>query len=135
VTAYPRSDERGTVAVSSLVGVVILLLFLLLSTQVLVHLYATSTVTAVAFDTARRASVVDGACPPEAVVRDRLGRWGRTPDVSVRCARGEDGATTVTIAGPSPAAALGRAADAMGLGGTQGWRLERTASFRTEVAP
>jgi hypothetical protein len=130
-----RADERGSVTVSSLVGVTVLLLFLLLSTQTLVHLHATSTVSAVAFDVARRASAVDSGCPDDAAVRARLGGWGADPAVSISCVRADGGATTVVIEGPSPAAAFGRAAEAMGFAGTDGLRVRRAASFRTEVAP
>ena len=103
--------------------------FLLLASQVLVHLYATSTVTAVAFDEARRASTDGGECGGvEGRVRERLGTWGAGPEVEVSCTQGAVGATTVRIAGPSPARALRifrtDVAD----------RIDRAATFRTEEA-
>ena len=115
-------------------GVAIFLGFLLLSTQVMVHLYATSMVTAVAFDEARRASTEGGRCAGvEARVVERLGEWGRGSGVTVSCAAGappEPGSagvpTTVRIAGPSPARSLrifGNRAIA---------RVDRSASFLTE---
>jgi hypothetical protein len=115
-------------------GVAIFLGFLLLSTQALVHLYATSTVTAVAFDEARRASTDGGRCEGvESRVRERLGGWAAGTEVEVGCQPGVPGAepTVVRVAGPSPAQALrifGRDAVA---------RIDRSASFVTEreVAP
>lgn len=127
--------ERGSVAVSSLVGVAVLLLFLLLASQALVHLHATSAVTAVAFDSARRASADGAACPDPQVVLDRLGGWGRRDGVSAACERAADGTTVVRIAGPSPAGALGGAASVLGLGGDGGWWIEREAVLHTEAAP
>ena len=101
--------------------------FLLLASQVLVHLYATSTVTAVAFDVARHASADGGDCTEvEPRVRQRLGSWATGPEVEVGCLVVADGATTVRIAGPSPARALSifrtDVAD----------RIDRAATFRTE---
>jgi hypothetical protein len=115
-------------------GVAIFLGFLLLSTQVMVHLYATSMVTAVAFDEARRASTEGGRCEGvEPRVLERLGEWGRRPDVTVACAAGappEPGSagvpTTVRIAGPSPARSL-RIFGNRGIA-----RIDRAASFLTE---
>lgn len=110
-------------------GVAIFLGFLLLATQALVHLYATSTVTAVAFDEARRASTDGGRCEGvDARVRSRLGRWAASPDVEVACTPGSPGGepTVVRVRGPSPAQALrifGRDTVA---------RIDRSASFLTE---
>lgn len=120
-------------------GVAIFLGFLLLSTQVMVHLYASSIVTAVAFDEARRASTEGGRCEGvEARAMERLGEWGRGPGVTVACAAGappEPGSagvpTTVRIAGPSPARSLSI------FGNRAIARIDRSASFLTEreVAP
>lgn len=115
-------------------GVAIFLGFLLLSTQVMVHLYATSMVTAVAFDEARRASTGGGRCAGvEGRVLERLGEWGRRDEVTVTCVAGAPPApgsegipTTVRIVGPSPARSLtifGNRAVA---------RIDRSASFLTE---
>ncbi|MFO7779858.1 MAG: hypothetical protein R6V28_16025 [Nitriliruptoraceae bacterium] len=115
-------------------GVAIFLGFLLLATQVMVHLYATSTVTAVAFDEARRASTEGGRCEGvEARVIERLGEWGRRPGVRVTCAAGtppQPGSagvpTTVRITGPSPARSLSI------FGNRAIVRVDRSASFLTE---
>jgi len=121
-------DGSGPITVVFSVG--IFLGFLLLASQVLVHLYVTSTVTAVAFDEARRASAGDGSCGEvEGRVRDRLGTWGADPRVTVGCEVVVDGATTVRITGPSPARALRifrtSVAD----------QVDRAATFRTEPSP
>lgn len=123
-----RSDESGGVPVSSLFGFAVFLGLLLLATQVLVHLYATSTVTAVAFDTARRAAADGSACPSTEEVRARLGGWGAR--ATVTCSSVAGGSTTVTISGPSPAASLRLYADLSGLG-----TIERSATVRTEEWP
>jgi hypothetical protein len=120
-------------------GVAIFLGFLLLATQVMVHLYATSMVTAVAFDEARRASTGGGSCAGvEARVVERLGTWGSRPEVRVTCTAGVPPGsgsaglpTTVRVAGPSPARALGI------FGSQPIAEIDRSASFLTEreVAP
>jgi hypothetical protein len=132
----PVADETGSSALSSIFSVAIFLAFLLVASQALVHLYATSTVTAVAFDTARRASADGSACPPEHQIRARLGSWGNRAGVQTTCVRQPDGTTTVTISGPSPAQAFGGFAGAFGRsdpGG--GLRIERGATFHTETSP
>lgn len=115
-------------------GVAIFLGFLLLSTQVMVHLYASSMVTAVAFDEARRASTEGGRCEGvEARVRERLGEWGSLPEVTIACGAGSPPAlgsegvpTTVRVVGPSPARSLT-------IFGNRGIaRIDRSASFLTE---
>lgn len=102
--------------------------FLLLSTQVLVHLYATSTVGAVAFDTARRVAA-DGASCASIDAHDRvaraLGDYGGRIDPPVCSSDGEQ--TVVTVAGPTPANLVGAFGGALGLD-----RIERTARVRTE---
>jgi hypothetical protein len=125
--AVLRDVESGASSVASVFGVAIFLGFMLFSTQVLVHLYASSTVTAVAFDTARRASGLGGDCAAsEADALARLGSWGAQSDVLVRCRQVGD-STEVTISGPSPARGL----RVFGAGVVD--RIERGASFRTET--
>jgi hypothetical protein len=109
-------------------GVAIFLGFLLLSTQVLVHLYATSTIGAVAFDTARRAAA-DGASCASIGARDRvveaLGGYGQRIDDPV--CRSDGDQTVVTVTGPTPARLGGVFGGPLGLD-----RIERTARVRTE---
>lgn len=72
--------DRGTGAVSTAAGVLVLLLFLVGAVQLLFSLYASSTVTAVANDAAQRAA--GHQAPPlahiEADARTSLGRIGET---------------------------------------------------------
>lgn len=124
-------SEAGSGPITSVFGVAMFLGFLFLASQVLVHLYATSTVTAVAFDEARRASVDGGDCVAVAErARERLGEWGADPRVEVDCEPGEVGVspTTVRIHGPSPARALGM------FGRSAATEIDRAASFLTEPA-
>ncbi len=96
--------ESGSGPISTVFGVAILLGFLLLATQVFVHLYATSTVTTVAFETARHAAAEGGGgCPGTADrARSLLGGYGQRPQVEVACT--DDGEQlSVTITGPTPA--------------------------------
>lgn len=119
--------QDGSGPITSVFSVGIFLGFLLVASQVLVHLYATSTVTAVAFDEARRASTDGGDCVGvDARVRSRLGGWGTSAEVEVSCTVVGDGATTVRVAGPSPARAL----RIFGTAVTD--RIDRAATFRTE---
>lgn len=123
-----HDGECGASSIASVFGVAIFLGFMLLSTQVLVHLYASSTVSAVAFDTARRASGLGGDCGASAAnARTRLGAWGAQPGVEVGCVPTADGSIEVTISGPSPARSL----RIFGAGVVD--RIERGASFRQEV--
>lgn len=100
-------EADGSSPLTASVSVAILLAFLLLATQTMVHLSARSAVTAVAFDAAHRASAEGGGCGPEvdAQVRASLGAWARHPEVRVACEQRE-GWTSVRIAGPSPARGL-----------------------------
>lgn len=98
--------EEGSSSITSVFGVAIFLGFLLLATQVLVHLFATSTVNAVAFDNARRAAAQDGDCAAAiANATSALGSWGTKPEVAVTCVRDGEFAR-LQISGPSPALGL-----------------------------
>lgn len=129
ICQHLRRAQDGSGPITSVFSVGIFLGFLLLASQVLVHLYVTSTVTAVAFDEARRASTDGGDCAEvEPRVRRRLGTWAAGPQVEVGCRVVADGATTVRITGPSPARALSIfRADVAD-------RIDRAATFRTEPA-
>lgn len=109
-------------------GVAILLGFLLLATQTFVHLYATSTVTTAAFDTARRIAAEGGGGCPAADERARrlLGHYGSRPEVAITCV--EDGEqVAVTISGPTPAQLVAAFGAQLFTGG-----IERTATVRIE---
>lgn len=139
VPPAPRrvDDQDGSSSLTSVFGVMIFLGFLFLATQVLVHLWATSTVTAVAFDEARRVSAatadgtVAGGCDEhvEPRVRSRLGSWGQ--QASVRCTANPERpeAITVRVTGPTPARSLA------GFGFTPVSDIDRSATFLTETPP
>lgn len=117
---------------TSVVGVMIFLGFLLLAAQTTIHLYAVSTSTSVMFDEARRvaAAATTGSydCPQaEQAVRERLGRWG--DEVAVTCAGDDDTAEHVVLRlqGPSPANLVSAFGAATGLA-----TFERTVQVRTE---
>jgi hypothetical protein len=129
------ADQAANGPVTVVFGVAVFLVFLLVSSQVIVHLYATSTVTAAAFDAARRVAAEDGgACGPggsharEQATRV-LGRYAADAGgaMQVECVV-VDELVRVTVSGPSPARAMART-----LGGlTSLERIERTASVRLE---
>ncbi len=107
------------------------LFLVLLASQVLLHLYATSVVTSVAFDTARQVAAHGQDCGPdgataEEIARARLGTYGEGSSVQVRC-RQVEAMTTVTVRTRTPARALATASFGLNLAD-----IERTASVRTE---
>jgi hypothetical protein len=75
-------DERGTGMVSSIVGVTAFLSLLLFATQLVLNLFATSTVTAAAFDGARIVAGARGGpaaeAEAEARIRSLLSRYAAT---------------------------------------------------------
>ena len=75
-----RRGERGGGPLSAWFGLVVFLGLLLFAVQVLYNLYATSVVTSVAFDAARRVAAAEGGAtavgPAEAEARQALGRYG-----------------------------------------------------------
>ena len=131
------NNEAGSSSVTSVFGVMILLSLLFLATQTLVHLWAVSTVTAVAFDEARRvsAAAADGAhgggCDDEVAprVRARLGSWGQTATVTCRPHPARPEAVTVRVVGPTPARSLARS------GFSPVADIDRSATYLTETPP
>jgi hypothetical protein len=97
--------ETGTGLVGTLAGTTVLLFFLLLAAHVLVHLYATSVVTAVAFDAARIVSGSDGGPAAEASALDHarglLGRWA--DDVDLEFTQIDEEQVVVRVHAQSPA--------------------------------
>jgi Flp pilus assembly protein TadG len=81
--AERKDRERGAGLLSTSFGVGVFLVFVLFAVQLLINLYATSVVTSVAYDAARRVAV-SGSHPPtpeeeQAAVdhaRAQLGRYG-----------------------------------------------------------
>ena len=126
--AVRAHGEDGSGPISTVFGVAIFLGFLLLATQVLVHLYATSTVTTVAFDAARRAAAEGGGgchdAPQQA--RARLGGYGQRQQVAITCH--EDGdQLSLTVRGPTPAQLVQGFGVTLFDGG-----IERTVTVRVE---
>ncbi len=119
-------EQTGSSPLTSVFGIGVFLGFLLLAVQVLLHLFATSTVSAAAFDAAQLvAAEGDTSCGrAEAHADSLLGDYGS--DVDFTC---DDGAetVTVTITGPSPAPLIGGFTEWSGLGA-----IEREAQVRTE---
>lgn len=112
-------------------GLAMFLFLLLLASQVLLHLYATSVVTSVAFDTARQVAAHGQDCGPEGataeeIARARLGAYGEANSLRVLC-RQQGPMTTVTVQTTTPARALATASFGLDLAD-----IERTASVRTE---
>jgi hypothetical protein len=125
-----RQGECGSGHIGAVFGIAVFLAFLLVATQVLVHLAATSNVTAAAFDAARRAAAEGGGGCSAAPARARatLGSYGSRSDVAVRCvADGE--AIRVTVRGPSPAGGLARPFVRL----TSSETIERSATVHLEV--
>jgi hypothetical protein len=116
--------------VSAVLGVAVFLSFLLVASQVLLHLYTTSTITAVTFDAARRAAASDGGGCRHAPARARalLGAYGGRPDVRIDCVETGE-LLQVTVVGPSPARGAARAFGRL----TNLDPIERAATVRREA--
>ncbi|WP_130648469.1 hypothetical protein [Egicoccus halophilus] len=115
--------EQGSSPIGAVFGVGIFLAFLLLATQTLLHLYATSIVSSATFDAARRAAAEDGLGCDEvpAQVRARLGSHGAAARVTCT----DDGEQLhVAVTADSPASLL-RVVDARGISRTATVRVER----------
>ena len=111
----------------TIVGVTVFLLLLLLAVQVIVHLYATSAVTAAAFDGARLvAAPASGVDEAEAAahVRGVLGRYGEGVDVVFRP---DPEAVVLTVRAPSPSLVPSNLRRPMGID-----QIERTVRVRIE---
>jgi hypothetical protein len=66
--------EPGTGTIGTLSGLLVVLAFLLLGTEVLLELHARSTVTAVAYETAHRVALSPTASPADRLEAERRGR-------------------------------------------------------------
>lgn len=119
--------EHGAGALSTLMGVAVVLSFLLLAAQVLVHLYATTTVSAAAADSARLASAFEGAEAAEAETygRELLGTLDQHVEV-FDVAVGPD-AVRARVVARSPAILARALTGVAGLG-----RIEREVVMRRE---
>lgn len=124
-----HTDQSGNGPMTSVGGVLMFLLFLLVTVQASIHLFALSRATALTVDAATRIARQEATCADaEAFLRTRLGEWG--DDVEVTCS-GDDVASeqvVVGVRGPSPAPAL------RGLGAIVGLdTVVREARVRNEV--
>jgi len=125
----PRSGgdaSAGTAVVGTLVGFLIFMLLLLLGAQTLVHLYATSALTAAANEAAQQVATAGGSPvevpAAEAAARSSLGSFGRRNTrfdwIEVDAQR-----VVLRVTASSPGLLpLGRALD----------RISRTVTLRTE---
>jgi hypothetical protein len=99
--------ERGAGLVSAVVGVTAFLALLLFAVQLVLNLYATSVVTAAAFDGARivagSAGGSDAEADAEAYVRDLI---GARDDLELRWSYGGD-TVSLTVETSHPTALLG----------------------------
>jgi hypothetical protein len=124
------AGESGAGLVATLAGLLAFLLFLTLSAHVLVHLYATSVVTAVAFDAARVVSGSDGGPAQQAAAlrhaRGVLGRW--EGDVDLAFTRVDDDEVVLRVRARSPALLPRAWVSVTGLGA-----IDREVRLRREV--
>jgi hypothetical protein len=102
--ALRRRGDGGAGMISSLAGLLVFLLFLLVATQVLVGLYATSTVRATLYDAASRAAST-GAGSDAALARladdaeGSLGRMGDRTEITLRVEDGDGDGVPDVVAG------------------------------------
>lgn len=87
-TSSRRAGEDGAGIIGSIVGVLIFLLLLLFAVQVVVGLYATTVVSAAAYDAAKSVAGADAARAPaaqadaEVTARRQIGAMGRRTEFS-----------------------------------------------------
>ena len=126
-------DDAGAGLIATTTGVLVFLVLLLLAVQVTYHLYATSMVTAAAFDGARLAA--GAASTDDAVARDHvldlLGTYGRERVEALELRR-QDGVVTLRVVAQNPGFLPTGLRRPMGLD-----RVDRTVRVRVEqeVAP
>lgn len=132
--AHP--GERGAGVISTAAGLVVFLMFLLFAVQLLFALYASSTITAVANDAARRAA--EARAPEladiEARARHHLGRVGAGAEFRWESADtdgdGEADTIVLTVSAEPPRFVPASIGDGVGLG-----TVDRTVRARIEAAP
>ncbi len=114
-TSAPPVSEDGSSAISALFGVAIFLGFLLFAAQILIHLYATSAVSAAAFDTARLVAAADGIDRAAAEDRTRqlLGAYGAA--VAFDWSGSSREQVVLRVTGPTPARMIQGLAELTGL--------------------
>jgi hypothetical protein len=110
------ADDRGTGLVSTTAGVTVFLVLLLLAAQVLYNLYATSVVTAAAYDAARvvagaaaRGDSVEAERQGKARFRQLLGRYGTDFVETLDFSESTDEVVVLHVRSLNPSLLLGRA--------------------------
>ena len=109
------ADEGGTGLVSTTAGVTVFLVLLLLAAQVLYNLYATSVVTAAAYDAARvvagaaaRGDSVEAERQGKARFRQLLGRYGTDFVETLDFSESTDDVVVLHVRSRNPSLLLGR---------------------------
>ncbi len=141
-SADPRSGrrcagDRGTGLIASFAAVVVFLAFLLFAVQLLVGLYATTSVTSAAFDGARLVAgdQVDHADPVDeadarmagdARIRSELGAFGRTAEIDWSASTDQE--IVVRVQGDAPRFLFPGLQHALGTG-----HIDRTVEVRVEA--
>ncbi len=124
-TRLARAHDRGAGIFSSVFGLMFFLVFLLLATQLMWSLYATSVVTSAAYDAGRAVARSGDAGAAEARFESSIGSYNA--DVSISAPPGE-GVVTVVVTGANPSLLPDRFARSLPFG-----VIERTIEIRNEV--
>lgn len=133
--------DEGSSPITAVLGFAVFLTFLLGAVQITLHLFATSTVSAAAFDAARAMATEDAdrsCAPAQQRARAVLGAYGDRVEVSCPLtAAGADGdQVSVRVVGPSPAPFLdGLFGVRLRLGTIEREAVVRREEFRSEVEP
>lgn len=119
------TDERGAGIFSAVFGLSFFLVFLLLAVQFMWSLYATSVVTAAAYDAGRLAARTGSPAAGVARFDQVIGSYDAAASISVPDA---EGSVVVTITGENPSLLPQRLARALPFAS-----IERTVEIRNEV--
>jgi hypothetical protein len=125
-------DERGTGVVGAIGGVTVFFALLLVAVQLLFNLYATTVVTAVAFDAARVVAANDvvtdgdgGRAVAEASARRLLGRYARRVTFDWR--QSDDDTVVLRVSADNPSFVIRAWAGSLGFD-----HIDRTVRVRVE---
>jgi Flp pilus assembly protein TadG len=119
------TPERGVGILSSVFGLMFFLVFMLLAVQVMWSLYATSVVTAAAYDAGRVAARTGDPTAGEARFENTIGEYDA--DVAITVPAGP-GIVTVVVTGENPTVLPSRFARVLPFG-----TINRTVEVRNEV--
>ena len=128
--------DAGTGLIASFAAVIVFLAFLLFAVQLLVGLYATTTVTSAAFDGARMVAgsradhhdpvaLAGAEAAADARIRSELGTFGRAVDIDWRGS--DDQVVQVRVVGDAPRFLWPGLQDTVGAG-----HIDRTVRVRVE---